>query len=1094
MKTTMIKLITLIFMATLLFSGCGGSDKGSSTSQSTSVDDTETSVDDVIIKNGETFSDTDTGLEWQMFSDTYNAQLSWDDAILSCKNLVYNDKDDWRLPSKSEFISLQNKFTSVYIGDETSNYDHYFWTSSEYDATQANTLQIQWWNNILPDFWYKTADKNDGMYGWDYTCVRGTQIESTTIDATTNIEWQDSPENISAGLVSSVQEAIEYCETLVYSEDDDWYLPSNEIINSTDFSTFIYFNGEVHPISDLSAADDAAFQEHLAPRCARDGYFANNSTLHGRWAYVDSGSAIVINNSTFFKSVEVVDENHIKVVDSNNVTKHLIRAGIANVKLKGELANISDTASLSPSRISRSGTSSIGGLDLILKNAAQNEEKTLSVESTADTSLIGKIQSDTLYVADPATTNGRLVIPDNSELTMPTGDTQVTLRDSSDNNATFTVSVIGEETDMGVLTVTDKAYNFKSYIEHGNDWRYFGYNDGETAIEYTKVLKICNVGTSDISGVSFEIALDSNATDVNRTFSTDYDGSAVPFASGECKSYDTSFSFTRPTLDKDVKINITINDNFTGLIWNDYASLKLSQYPHHNLYFNSNVKTLNGFLVAPGRNLINVQFSNSSYNNYVRVPLVQTDEYDVIISTPNITDEDVYMISSGLAPDTTKMDGFTAVLTNEPDNNESSATKLALFEGESVAYLHQGDIDFYKIVDKPNVRTKVSGAYVDFNISVPMATDINASTVNTNTVTFSSIAGTVAGTATYDVATKTIIFNSDVNLTSGTHTIALSKDLQSATGYKLENDLSFDINIIDYPLTAQIIANLDTKYIREISVSGNFAYVVADNYYGLNIIDISNPILPLQIGKVTNIDYTFMVTILGDYAYVACGNSGLKIIDISNPLVPLIVSTVDTPGSAYGVAVSGNYAYVADYGSGLQIIDITDPSSPILKETVDTEGYAYEVTVTGNFAYVADGGSGLQIIDISDPAFPELNATINTSSSARGVTVSGNFAYIADGGSGLQIIDITNPSSPILKGALDTEGYAYGVTVSENFAYVADGVSGLQIIDITDPTSPLLVNTIDTTGSAEGITISGNFAYVADDDAGLQIINIQMYK
>ena len=126
---------------------------------------------------------------------------------------------------------------------------------------------------------------------------------------------------------------------------------------------------------------------------------------------------------------------------------------------------------------------------------------------------------------------------------MPSGETEVTLSDGSDNNATFKVSVVGEESDLGVLTVTDKPYNFKSYLLNENDWRYFGYNDGEPSISYSKKLNICNIGSADISGVSFEITLDSNASTFNRSFSTSYDGSAVPFASGECKEYTVDFSF-----------------------------------------------------------------------------------------------------------------------------------------------------------------------------------------------------------------------------------------------------------------------------------------------------------------------------------------------------------------------------------------------------------------------------------------------------------------------------------------------------------------------------------------------------------------------
>ncbi|QSZ42281.1 DUF1566 domain-containing protein [Sulfurimonas aquatica] len=1040
-------------------------------------------------KTAESFSDTESGLEWMMLP-TFDNSVQLDDAVETCNGLVKNTQDDWRLPSIGEAYTLQRKFYDIYPKDTLDDYHKIFWSSTQYDDTHQSTFTINWNSPTEITFYVENREKT--QYN-SYLCVRGTQKDRVVVDDIYSIEWQDSYDNVDKELAPTIDKANEYCENLLYDEKNDWYLPNTDITSSKPDDSLFYY--QEYWTNSIYINSTNLFG-NLAPRCIRGGYFANNPNLHGLWAYVDDASTVVINKATFFKSIEIIDTNHIKVVNSNDVTRHLIRAGVPDVKLNGEIATLTTATSAAPSRLASSFTG-IGSLEMILRNHLQNEERKVSVVPTTDDNLVGTITpattttNETLYVKDPTNTNGRLVIPRESNLTMPTGDTEVTLI-QNDNNATFNVSVIGEETDMGILTVTDKAYNFKSYMESGNDWRYFGYNDGETSISYIKTLKICNIGTADISGVSFNIALDSNSTDINRTFSTNYDNSAVPFASGECKSYDASFSFTRPTEDKDFKINITINDNFNALTWNDYASIKVSKYPHHNLYFNSNTKTLNGFLVTPGRNLINVSFSNSSYNNFVRVPLVQTDEYDVVISTPNITDEDVYMISSGVVPDTTKMNGFTNVTANEPDNNEGNATKLALYGGESVAYLAQKDIDFYKIVDKPAVANMVANAYVDFNISIPMTTEMNASTITNSTVTLTNGSSSVSGSVSYDGTTKTIIFDPDANLSAGTHTITLSKDVESATGYKLDSDVSWDINILDYPNTAQVISNYSAT-LKCVAISGSYAYAADNGYYGLQIINISDPSSPTLTANI-DIGHARSIAISGSYAYAADTAAGLKIIDISNPKSPTLTATLDTSGSAYGVAISGGYAYVADGNSGLQIIDISNPNSPTLTATLDTSGTALGVTISGNYAYVADGDSGLHIIDISDPSSPTLTATLDTSGYAYGITISGNYAYVADYTSGLQIIDISNPSSPTLTATVDTSGSAEGVTISGNYAYVADGSSGLQIIDISIPSSPTLTATVDTPGSASKVDISGNFAYVADEGSGLQIINIQMYK
>jgi hypothetical protein len=101
---------------------------------------------------------------------------------------------------------------------------------------------------------------------------------------------------------------------------------------------------------------------------------------------------------------------------------------------------------------------------------------------------------------------------------------------------------------------------------------------------------------------------------------------------------------------------------------------------------------------------------------------------------------------------------------------------------------------------------------------------------------------------------------------------------------------------------------------------------------------------------------------LGTHAYIADDFSGLQVIDITNPLNPQIVGSVNTPGRAVGVAVSGSYAYISDLACGLQVIDVTNPASPQIIGSLDTPAGAFDVIVFGTYALVSDGNSGLQIL------------------------------------------------------------------------------------------------------------------------------------
>ena len=57
------------------------------------------------------------------------------------------------------------------------------------------------------------------------------------------------------------------------------------------------------------------------------------------------------------------------------------------------------------------------------------------------------------------------------------------------------------------------------------------------------------------------------------------------------------------------------------------------------------------------------------------------------------------------------------------------------------------------------------------------------------------------------------------------------------------------------------------------------------------------------------------------HAFLAEDAYGLRVIDISDPTPPVSVGIHDTPGQARAVDMAGDYAYVADYGSGLRVLE-----------------------------------------------------------------------------------------------------------------------------------------------------------------------------
>ena len=199
--------------------------------------------------------------------------------------------------------------------------------------------------------------------------------------------------------------------------------------------------------------------------------------------------------------------------------------------------------------------------------------------------------------------------------------------------------------------------------------------------------------------------------------------------------------------------------------------------------------------------------------------------------------------------------------------------------------------------------------------------------------------------------------------------------------------------------------------------SSTYALVTSITEDGVQIIDITDPYNPTPVWHITDGDGNFttlnhptsIITTTIDsstYALVtARDDHGVQIIDITDPYVPIARSAainnsdgfttlsnvediaITTIGSStYALAISN----VGDRHSGVQIIDITDPSDPTAVSVVrHSEEYRYLIhpnsidTITVDsrtYALVtssaAPDNSGAEIIDITTPSSPSSAVSI----------------------------------------------------------------------------------------------------------------------
>jgi hypothetical protein len=245
-------------------------------------------------------------------------------------------------------------------------------------------------------------------------------------------------------------------------------------------------------------------------------------------------------------------------------------------------------------------------------------------------------------------------------------------------------------------------------------------------------------------------------------------------------------------------------------------------------------------------------------------------------------------------------------------------------------------------------------------------------------------------------------------------------------------------------------------------VSGGYAYVAASARFRLTIIDMSDPMAPVEIGFLNTEGPAFGVAMADvapapsassgeasgrTYAYIAEGyrptdgeltGGGLRVIDVSDPAAPAEAGFLDTPRQALSVAVAGPYAYVGDGDARWRVIDVSDPGAPVEVGSLGTQGPVTDTAIVGDLAYFTDGwGGSLRIIDLSDPAVPAEVGFYYTFGYADRVVVDGGYAFVADRDAGLYVVDVANPVDPIEAGFYEVSARITGLAVVMGHILVA---------------------------------------------------------
>lgn len=250
----------------------------------------------------------------------------------------------------------------------------------------------------------------------------------------------------------------------------------------------------------------------------------------------------------------------------------------------------------------------------------------------------------------------------------------------------------------------------------------------------------------------------------------------------------------------------------------------------------------------------------------------------------------------------------------------------------------------------------------------------------------------------------------------------------------------------------------------QVEVSGRHA-VVADEYNGLLVVDVSDPAKPVMVGqallphgvRMPSLPEPVSAAVPGDgVVYVAGYERGVyvvacdgvkpePVVDSAAVKIPPAASTevitrdgttvrYRPEGQVWAAApFDGGKAALAVGNGGLHIVQL-EPEFKVLSVT-PTRGIATDVAVRGKRVYVAEASEGLSVWEWDEAGKPvEVGRYGKEGGSVQQVVVSEDGAWaVIENGPRLEIVDVSNPKDIRVVVSEAGPGLFYGKSIASRF-------------------------------------------------------------
>jgi hypothetical protein len=244
----------------------------------------------------------------------------------------------------------------------------------------------------------------------------------------------------------------------------------------------------------------------------------------------------------------------------------------------------------------------------------------------------------------------------------------------------------------------------------------------------------------------------------------------------------------------------------------------------------------------------------------------------------------------------------------------------------------------------------------------------------------------------------------------------------------------------------------------------------------------------------------YQILLYGPFAFVNCWGAGIRIIDILDPVHPVEMGAYAPEGDVWKMRIAGDVLYLNRYHEHgqdrdyfLDTISLADPVHPVLLASLPVHwNLSYGFMVRPPYAYLPIYfDTGVEVVDISDPRRP-FSLGISNLPGSHTLLMGEGWALTKGESANYLLYEMPDPLHAVPLGSIPyayTSAYSGLALLSGSDALLDDG-DGLSLYDLSDPAHPVQRAHLATHEKWESMFMDGNVVYGITFSEGGRVLTL----